>query len=90
MMQSARRRPATGSWPAWTGDRETRFAEVLDGARKHVVSSTLGTVDWNAELLEGDPVQAVRRLKQEAGEGLRVGGVTLPLALRLRPVRPAA
>jgi dihydrofolate reductase len=45
------------------------------------VSSTLSGVDWNAELVRGDLGQAVQRLKQEPGEGLFVGGVTLPLAL---------
>jgi dihydrofolate reductase len=45
------------------------------------VSSTLSAVDWNAELLGGDLAQAVQQLKQEPGEGLFVGGVTLPLAL---------
>ena len=39
------------------------------------------SVDWNAELVRGDLGQAVQRLKQEPGEGLFVGGVTLPLAL---------
>jgi dihydrofolate reductase len=45
------------------------------------VSSTLSGVDWNAELVRGDLGQAVQLLKQESGEGLWVGGVTLPLAL---------
>ena len=57
------------------------FAETIDRARKYVVSSTLSGVDWNAELVRGDLGQAVQRLKQEPGEGLFVGGVTLPLAL---------
>ncbi|MFF1875471.1 UTRA domain-containing protein [Kitasatospora herbaricolor] len=44
----------------------------------------LGTLrggDWNAELLRGDVKQAVERLKQEPGDCLFVGGVTLPQAL---------
>jgi dihydrofolate reductase len=45
------------------------------------VSSTLEQVDWNAELLRGDLEQAVRRLKEEPGNGLFVGGVKLPMAL---------
>ncbi|MFN2537245.1 MAG: dihydrofolate reductase family protein [Mycobacteriales bacterium] len=81
MMESAWRRPATGAWPDWMGEREIPFAETIDRARKHVVSSTLGEVDWNAELVRGDVEQAIQRLKQEPGEGLWVGGVTLPLAL---------
>ncbi|MDT7742827.1 MAG: hypothetical protein QOE59_1905, partial [Actinomycetota bacterium] len=44
--------------------------------------STLESVDWNAELVRADDLEdTVRRLKQEPGEGLYLGGVTLPLAL---------
>jgi dihydrofolate reductase len=57
------------------------FARTIDRAKKYVVSSTLQGVDWNAELLRGDLGEAVQRLKQERGNGLYVGGVTLPLAL---------
>jgi dihydrofolate reductase len=41
----------------------------------------LDRVDWNAELVCGDLGEAVQRLKREPGNGLLVGGVTLPLAL---------
>ncbi|MGO4593150.1 dihydrofolate reductase family protein [Leifsonia sp. 2TAF2] len=81
MMESAWRRPVSGAWPEWMDDWQLPFAEAIDGAKKYVVSSTLSKVDWNAELLQGDLRQAVERLKQEPGEGLFVGGVTLPLAL---------
>jgi dihydrofolate reductase len=81
MMQSAWRRPATGGWPDWMQEWEIPFAETIDGLRKHVVSRTLGAVDWNAELVQGDLGAAVRQLKQQPGSGLAVGGVTLPLAL---------
>ena len=81
MMESAWRRPATGGWPDWMRPWETPFAEVIDGARKYVVSSTLDEVDWNGELVQGDLGEAVRRLKQEPGDGLFVGGVTLPRTL---------
>jgi dihydrofolate reductase len=81
MMESAWRRPAAGGWPAWMGEWDIPFAESIDSANKYVVSSTLDEVDWNAELIRGDLRQAVQRLKQEPGECLSVGGVTLPLAL---------
>jgi dihydrofolate reductase len=81
MMESAWRQPATGTWPDWMGEREIPFAEAIHRAKKHVVSSTLAGVDWNAELVRGDLRQAVERLKAQPGEGLWVGGVTLPLAL---------
>jgi dihydrofolate reductase len=81
MMQSAWRRPATGTWPDWMLEWQIPFAEAIDRAKKYVVSSTLSGVDWNADLVRGDLGQAVERLKQEPGVGLWVGGVTLPRAL---------
>lgn len=81
MMESAWRKPATGMWPDWMSEWEVPFAEAIDRAKKYVVSSTLSRVDWNAELVRGDVGQAVGSLKQERGEGLLVGGVTLPRTL---------
>ena len=81
MMESAWRQPATGTWPGWMGEREITFAETIGRAKKYVVSSTLSGVDWNAELVRGDVGEAVQRLKQKPGDGLFVGGVTLPSAL---------
>jgi len=63
------------------GEQEIPFAEAIHRAKKFVVSSTLDRVDWNAELVQDDVGQAVERLKAEPGDGLWVGGVTLPLAL---------
>jgi len=81
MMEAAWRQPAPGTWPDWMADWQIPFARTIDGAKKYVVSGTLDRVDWNAELVQGDLGKAVQQLKQEPGEGLFVGGVTLPLAL---------
>ncbi len=81
MMESAWRRPATGTWPDWMAESQIPFAEAIDRAKKYVVSSTLHDVDWNAELVPGALGETVQRLKQQPGEGLWVGGVTLPSAL---------
>lgn len=81
MMQEAWRRPPSGTWPDWIDDELLPFAEAIDGAEKYVVSSTLDQVDWNAELLDGDLGDAVRALKEQPGDLLHVGGVTLPRAL---------
>lgn len=81
MMEEAWRQPATGTWPDWMDDWMVPFAQAIDGAKKYVVSSTLDQVDWNAELVQGDLREAVQQLKDEPGEGVFVGGVTLPLAL---------
>src|SRR3989442_10426266 len=81
MMESAWRPPApTGARPYWMEP----FAQTIDAAKKYVVSSTLEQVDWNAELVRGDLGKAVQRLKGEAGKGLLVGGVKLPLSLAER------
>src|ERR671921_532422 len=71
----------TGARPDWMEPWMEPFARTIDAAKKYVVSSSLGRVDWNAELVRGDLGRAVQQLKQESGEGLFVGGVTLPLAL---------
>jgi dihydrofolate reductase len=57
------------------------FARTINAAKKYVVSSSLNRVDWNAELVRGNLGSAVQQLKREAGKGLLVGGVKLPLAL---------
>lgn len=78
MMEAAFRPPAgTGARPDWMEP----FARTIDTAKKYVVSSTIARVDWNAELLRGDLETAVRRLKDQPGNGLLTGGVTLPMAL---------
>ena len=78
MMEAAwRLATRTVVMPEWTEP----FARTIDAAKKYVVSSTLNRVDWNAELVRGNLVDAVQQLKQESGKGLFTGGVTLPLAL---------
>jgi len=57
------------------------FQESITAAKKYLVSSTRELDGWNTEALVGDPVEGVRALKEQPGEGLNVGGVTLPLAL---------
>src|SRR4051812_31554267 len=91
MMQAAWRWPANGLRPEWMAEWMEPFARTVGAAKKYVVSSTLSPttfsgVDWNAELLLGakgcgDLAKAVEQLKRESGNGLFVGGVTLPLAL---------
>jgi dihydrofolate reductase len=82
MMESAFREPGgTGVRPAWMTPWMMPFARTIHAARKYVVSGTLAQVDWNAELVRGDLATAVRKLKQEPGRGLFVGGVKLAQAL---------
>ena len=81
MMQEAWRPGPGGARPDWMEPWMEPFADTIDAKKKYVVSSTLETVDWNAELLRGDLAMAVQQLKEESGTGLFVGGVMLPLAL---------
>jgi dihydrofolate reductase len=82
MMEDAWRPPAeTGVVADWMEPWMMSFAKTIHAVRKYVVSSTLDTVDWNAEFLRGDLAEAVQRLKQETGGPLLTGGVTLPQAL---------
>lgn len=82
MMEAAWRPFAqTGQRPDWMAPWMEDFSLTIDAAKKYVVSSTLEQVDWNAEFLRGDVGDAIRKLKQEPGNGLLVGGVTFPLAL---------
>ena len=57
------------------------FQQSIKAAKKYLVSSTREADGWNTEALTGNPVEAVRKLKEQPGEGLYVGGVTLPIAV---------
>src|SRR5512141_406953 len=67
MMEAAFRQTAPpGARPEWMEP----FARTINATKKYVVSSTLDRVDWNAELVRGDPGKAVQHLKRESGKGL--------------------
>ncbi|GAA0636698.1 dihydrofolate reductase family protein [Sporichthya brevicatena] len=78
MMESAWRPPGIlADVPEWM----LPFAREIDAARKYVVTSTLESVDWNAEIVPGDLETFVRDLKEQPGGPLYTGGMQLPLAL---------
>jgi dihydrofolate reductase len=52
------------AWPTMTGD----VADKINSLPKHVASTTLTETTWNAQVITGDPVVAVAKLK-EAGDG---------------------
>ena len=82
MMESAFRAPAeSGVRPEWMQPWMEPFAHTIHAVKKYVVSSTLQRVDWNAELLRGELRAAVQKLKAQPGQGIALGGVTLPQAL---------
>jgi dihydrofolate reductase len=80
-MMEAAWRPRPGAKPDWRQPWMEPFARTIDAAKKYVVSSTLGQVDWNAQLVRGELGSAVQQLKRESGKGLFVGGTKLALAL---------
>lgn len=55
------------TWPTMTGE----LADKLNSLPKYVASSTLSETTWNAEVLAGDAIDAVARLK-ESGDGTLV------------------
>jgi dihydrofolate reductase len=71
-----------GYWPLQTED-PTGITAYLDQVRKLVVSSTLGDPGWEpTTVLTGDPVRAVRELKEQPGQDIVVtGSITLCHAL---------
>lgn len=77
MMEAGWRDAPPGDRPEWMEP----FARSIGAIRKYVVSSTLKSVDWNAELIHGDLERSVRALKQQPGKGIGTGGLTLPRAL---------
>jgi len=58
-------------WPA----AQDPFGAFINPVRKHVVTSTLsGELPWNSTIVDGDPVDYVRRLKESDGGGISVTG----------------
>jgi dihydrofolate reductase len=73
-------------WPTMAEKAQTAdfraFAEVMNRLPKAVVSNTLSEVGWNARVLSGPLVEAVRKLKDEfPGEIVAIGGLTLAKGL---------
>ncbi|MEV2258741.1 dihydrofolate reductase family protein [Streptomyces anulatus] len=72
-----------GYWPLRTDDT-TGITAYLDRVAKYVVSGTLTDPGWrNSTVLEGDPVEEVRRLKAEEGgkDIVLTGSIALAHAL---------
>ncbi|MBS1687955.1 MAG: dihydrofolate reductase family protein [Bacteroidetes bacterium] len=57
------------------------FARALTAVDKLVFSRTLDSVDHNTKLLHGDLENEMRRLKQQSGKNILIGGVDLPTQL---------
>ncbi|MFL6629384.1 MAG: dihydrofolate reductase family protein [Burkholderiaceae bacterium] len=58
----------------WSG-RRGAYPDRINGMRKYVFSNTLSTMAWaNTEIVRGDPVDAVTRMKLEDGPPLMMYG----------------
>ncbi|QEM02805.1 dihydrofolate reductase [Mucilaginibacter rubeus] len=74
-------------WPDAAKDplstkEEKEFAQAFDGIEKLVFSRTLtGTDDKNSVITQANPGEEIRKLKQQAGGNISIGGVNLPLQL---------
>jgi dihydrofolate reductase len=69
-------------WPTAESDPEATpamhdFARIWNPKPKVVFSTTLGSVDWNSRLAQGDVGEELARLKAEFPGDLSVGGPTL-------------
>lgn len=63
-----------GYWRDLADDR-TGISAYLTGVQKYVVSSTLGDPEWDrTTVISGDPLDAVRELKQQPGKDIVVTG----------------
>ena len=67
------------AWSPITGDP---YYDAINRMPKYVASTTLRTTTWNATLLTGDVVDAVRALKQQPGRNIiKYGGGVLDRTL---------
>jgi len=69
----------SAAWSQITGDP---YYEAINRMPKYVASTTLRATAWNATLLTGDVVEAVRALKRQPGKDLiKYGGGVLDRTL---------
>mgnify|MGYP001820512887 CR=1 FL=1 len=59
----------------WPKASKEEGADIFNNAKKYVASRTLKNVEWqNSELIEGDVVKAVEKLKEEDDPEIQVHG----------------
>lgn len=59
----------------WPNAEDNPFTEVLNNSLKYVASTTLKDLPWqNSTLLEGDVVEAVRKLRAQPGKDIVILG----------------
>lgn len=67
-----------GLWREWSEywpGADDEFGQLINPVRKHVISSTLtGALEWNSEVIDGDPVRYVRDLAENSDSPIIVAG----------------
>ena len=62
------RRTYEGFAAVWPGNSGDPYSDYINSMRKYVVSSTLTSPEWhNTTVIDGDPVETIRKLKEEDG-----------------------
>ena len=63
---------------AWPNMNQDEFGQRMNSMPKYVVSRTLTDPSWeNTTVLSGDPVEEIKRVRDEVGELLVAGSATL-------------
>lgn len=62
-------------WSQYWPGADDPFGQFINPVRKHVVTSTLsGELPWNSTVIVGDPVDYVRRLREQGAGDISVAG----------------
>ena len=62
-------------WSEFWPSADDPFGQFINPVRKHVVSSTLsGELPWNSAVIDGDPVDHVRKLREQDGGNIAITG----------------
>ncbi len=68
------------AWPSSTD--EQGFADRMNSLPKHVATTTLKDLEWNASPIERDVTEELRKLKQQSGQNILIyGSATLVQSL---------
>jgi dihydrofolate reductase len=67
----------TADQDASLADHEREFARIWQDTPRYVFSNTLERAEGGATLIRGDIAEEVRRLKEQPGGGMAVGGADL-------------
>jgi dihydrofolate reductase len=62
--------------PRWSQMNDDPYFRAVNAMPKVVMSNTLATATWNAEVLRGDAAKQIRALKQQPGKSILKYGVT--------------